>query len=108
MREPGAAFHAILLPLLEFRVVLGAVLTTPDGLIVSHVGLDQEDAELLAALSVARQITTYTSLSLGPGRLHTLPGTYVRLVVLTEADAPDNLQEMLEDHLRQVEDAISV
>lgn len=105
---PGAAFHAILLPLLEFRVVLGAVLTTLDGLVISHVGLDQEDAELLAALSVARQITTYHSHALGFGHLHTLSGASVRLVVLTEADAPGSLEPMLADHLQQVEDAIRV
>ena len=49
MVVPLNDWNSQLLQLLEYRVVLGAVVTTLDGLVVAQAGLTADDAELLAA-----------------------------------------------------------
>ena len=51
---PGGGMRDLLMELLEFRVVLGALVTTMDGLVIAHAGLSPEDAEILAAASSSR------------------------------------------------------
>ena len=45
----GSGVESRLLDLLEYRVILGAVITTPDGLLVASSAVDLDDAELIAA-----------------------------------------------------------
>lgn len=79
----------LLMELLEYRVVLGALITTLDGLVIAHAGLNSEDTELLAAASTSQTgDDLYSSLETRGGTLHVLRGKDMRLVVLTELDTP--------------------
>ena len=86
---PGAAMNDQLMGLLEFRVVIGALVTTLDGLLVAQAGLSGEDAEVLAAASSSMpNDNAYSSDETRGGSLHVLRGDDIRLILLTDSDAP--------------------
>src|SRR5688572_19821822 len=84
-RDRGVTMNERLLDMLEYRVVLGVLVTSLDGLVVAHAGLGPEDAEMLAAASAAQpNDDPYSSDTTRGGILHVLRGNDMRLIVLTE------------------------
>src|SRR5215210_7686788 len=53
-RDRGVTMNERLLELLDYRVVLGVLVTSLDGLVVAHAGLSPDDAEMLAAASATQ------------------------------------------------------
>jgi hypothetical protein len=104
MVVPLNDWNSQLLQLLEYRVVLGAVVTTLDGLVVAQAGLTTDDAELLAAtLSAGGWHSTSEH-----GAIHARVGTEMRLIVVTDRDAPpDEISELLTDRLANFEEALA-
>jgi hypothetical protein len=85
----GSGMYDQLLRLLEYRVVLGALVTTLDGLVVASAGLGPDDAEMLAAAGSMQSNDQMRSSSVTRGGvLHVLRGADMRLLVLTEPAAP--------------------
>lgn len=94
-----------LLELLEYRVVLGAVVTTIDGLVVAHAGVRVEDAEVLAA-AVSRKHGQVAAP--GGGIIRVVHGRDLSLIVLLEPDAPqDRLAAVLAAYLATLEDDLA-
>lgn len=94
-----------LLDLLEYRVVFGALVTTLDGLVVAQAGLSDEDAEFLAASAVA--VAPALELS-ERGAVHARQGAEMRLIVVTERDAPQSeLTDLLDERLARIEEALA-
>jgi len=78
-----------LMQMLEYRVVLGALVTTMDGLVITHAGLRPDDAEVLAAASSSQpDDKRYSSNQTRGGTLHILRGNDMRLILLTDSEAP--------------------
>jgi len=108
----GNGMHGRLLDLLEYRVVLGAVVTTPDGLLVAAAAVPDDDAELIAATTAAREEREghnpdYWDASSEHGSLRVVCGGDVRLIVLTEPDIVEPImRELMDEHLRGLEAAI--
>jgi hypothetical protein len=104
MVAPLNDWNSQLLQLLEYRVVLGAVVTTLDGLVVAQAGLTADDAEVLAAtLSVGAWHSTSQR-----GAIHARVGAEMRLIVVTDRDAPPaEISELLTDRLTMFEDALA-
>lgn len=100
----------VLMGMLEYRVVLGALVTTLDGLVVAHAGLSPDDAELLAAASSAQpNDQPYSSDDTRGGTLHVLRGHDMRLVVLTDSATPQGpVTALMHQHLAQLEAALAV
>lgn len=98
-----------LMEMLEYRVVLGSLVTTLDGLVVAHAGLGPEDAELLAAASSAQPSDQpYSSDDTRGGTLHVLRGHDMRLVVLTDTAAPRGpVTALMHQHLSRLEAALT-
>lgn len=99
-----------LLDMLEYRVVLGVLVTSLDGLVVAHAGLGPEDAEMLAAASASQpNDDAYSSDTTRGGILHVLRGHDIRLIVLTEPDAPTAaIADMMQQGLLAVEESLAV
>jgi predicted regulator of Ras-like GTPase activity (Roadblock/LC7/MglB family) len=99
-----------LMSLLEFRVVLGALITTIDGLVVAHAGLSPEDADLIAASSsVQPDGEPYSSDTTRGGTVHVLRGHDIRLVILSERSTPrESLMPLMHDHLAELEASLLV
>lgn len=99
-----------LLALLEYRVVLGALVTTLDGLVVSHAGVSLDDAEMLAAASSMQpDDSAYTSDTTRGGVLHVLRGQDMRLIVLTDPDAlVQAVNDLMQSSLAELEDSLAV
>jgi predicted regulator of Ras-like GTPase activity (Roadblock/LC7/MglB family) len=108
--QPGGGMQDQLMSLLEFRVVLGALVTTMDGLVVSHAGLSPDDAEVLAAASSAQpDDDAYSSDQTHGGSLHVLRGNDIRLILLTDSDAPQQaINSLMADHLAALEASLAV
>lgn len=107
-RDSGSdGWDTQLLELLEYRVVLGVLMTTLDGLVIAHAGLTAEDAELLAATQVAPGNDEQCSAEQS-GCIHTREGAEMRLIVLTERDASnDAIAALMIDHLAQFEESLA-
>jgi hypothetical protein len=103
----GTTLLSQLLDLLEYRVVLGAVATTLDGLVVAQAGLPDDDAELLAAAAAsagpdARQLPA------AGGAIQVRHGSEMRLIVLTEPNVPlAEVERVMQAQLAALEDAIA-
>lgn len=110
----GTGVQNRLLELLEYRTVLGALVTTPDGLLVATAAISFNDAELIAATAAVRedredQDSEYWDASSEHGSLRVVNGSDMRLIVLTEPDATEPaIRNLMRDHLRLMEDSISV
>jgi uncharacterized lipoprotein YbaY len=97
-------WNSQLMHLLEYRVVLGAVVTTLDGLVVAQAGLTADDAEFLAATLAANGWTQSSE----RGAIFTRVGVEMRLIVVTDRDAPpEALSELLTDRLASFEEALA-
>jgi predicted regulator of Ras-like GTPase activity (Roadblock/LC7/MglB family) len=105
----GGGMRDHLMELLEYRVVLGALVTTMDGLVITHAGLSPEDAEMLAAASSSQpDDNQYSSDKTGGGTLHVLRGNDVRLILLTDTEAPRAaVTGLMSQHLGDLEESIS-
>jgi hypothetical protein len=108
----GNGLHGQLLDLLEYRVVLGAVITTPDGLLVAAAAVADDDAELIAATTAAREEREghdpdYWDATSEFGSLRVVCGGDVRLIVLTEPNIVEPvMRELMDEHLRGLEAVI--
>ena len=106
----GGGMRDQLMQMLEYRVVLGALVTTMDGLVITHAGLRPEDAEMLAAASSSQpDDNQYSSDKTRGGTLHVLRGNDVRLIVLTDSEAPQAaVTGLMSQHLGDLEEALAV
>lgn len=100
----------LLMELLEYRVVLGALVTTIDGLVIANAGLNPQDTDMLAAASSSQTgDDVYASVETHGGTLHVLRGRDMRLVVLTETATPQGpVVAVMNQRLAELEDAIAV
>lgn len=97
-----------LLELLEYRDVLGALITSLDGLLVASAAVDMSDAELIAA-STAGYTDDYRVTASEYGALHVARGADLRLIVLAEPAADEEpLRDLLSRALVVIEESISV
>ncbi|HEX5166542.1 MAG TPA: roadblock/LC7 domain-containing protein [Thermomicrobiales bacterium] len=108
--SPAGGLRDQLMQMLEYRVVLGAVVTTMDGLVITYAGLGPDDAEMLAAASSSQpDDNQYSSDKTGGGTLHVLRGNDVRLILLTDSDAPQPaVTDLMSQHLGNLEDSLAV
>jgi predicted regulator of Ras-like GTPase activity (Roadblock/LC7/MglB family) len=108
--SPGGGMRDQLMQMLEFRVVLGALVTTMDGLVITHAGLSPDDAEVLAASSSSQpDDNQYSSDTTRGGTLHVLRGNDMRLIVLTDTDAPRQaVTDLMTERLAALEESIAV
>jgi predicted regulator of Ras-like GTPase activity (Roadblock/LC7/MglB family) len=108
--SPGGGLRDQLMQMLEYRVVIGALVTTMDGLVITHAGLSPEDAEMLAAASSSQpDDNQYSSDKTGGGTLHVLRGNDMRLIVLTDSDAPRAaVTGLMTQHLGDLEESLAV
>jgi hypothetical protein len=99
-----------LLRLLEYRVVLGALVTSLDGLVVASAGVGPEDAEMLAAAASMQPNDQLRSSAVTRGGvLHVLRGADIRLLVLTEPAAPAvEIDVLMRQALALLEQSIAV
>jgi predicted regulator of Ras-like GTPase activity (Roadblock/LC7/MglB family) len=99
-----------LMTLLEYRVVLGALVTTLDGLVVAHAGLSSSDTEFLAAASSSQSGDDQFSLvETRGGTLLVLRGKDMRLVVLADIAAPiQPIVALMQEQIDVLEEAIAV
>jgi hypothetical protein len=106
----GVGMTDQLMTLLEYRVVLGALITTNDGLVVAHAGLSSEDADLIAASSsVQPDGEPYSCDSTRGGTVHVLRGQDIRLVVLSEPSTPvESLMPLMHEQLAELEAGLLV
>lgn len=106
----SGGIQQILMELLEYRVVLGSLVTTLDGLVIAHSGLDTDDTELLAAASSAQTgADPYSTVETNGGTLHVLRGQDMRLVVLTDSASPlGPVVALMKQQLAALEEAIAV
>jgi predicted regulator of Ras-like GTPase activity (Roadblock/LC7/MglB family) len=103
-----------LLGMLEYRGVLSALATTPDGLVIAAAGLTGDDAEILGAAgammfnSIADKDVDGGSVEVGSGAVHLMADSDIWLVVLTEVDVPHNLLvDMMRDSLENVSEVLA-
>lgn len=108
--SPGGGLRDQLMQMLEYRVVIGALVTTMDGLVITHAGLSPEDAEMLAAASSSQpDDNQYSSDKTGGGTLHVLRGNDMRLILLTDSDAPRAaVTGLMTHHLGDLEESLAV
>lgn len=110
----GTGVESRLLDLLEYRVVLGAIITTPDGLLVANAAVNFDDAELIAATTAAReeregQDPAYWEASSQYGALRVVNGEDMRLIVLTEPEVPEAvIRPIMVNQLSAIEEAIRI
>jgi hypothetical protein len=110
----GTGVESRLLDLLEYRVVLGAVITTPDGLLVASSAVGLHDAELIAATTAAReererQDPGYWEAVSSHGALRVVNGEDMRLIILTEPDVSEQqVRPLMTNHLKAIEEMIRI
>jgi hypothetical protein len=110
----GTGVESRLLDLLEYRVILGAVITTPDGLLVASSAVELDDAELIAATTAAReeresQDPDYWGAASEYGAIRVINGEDMRLIVLTDPDASEaQIRPLMVEHLQDIEDMIRI
>ncbi len=102
-----------LLELLNYKGVIGALASTPDGLVISAVGLGKDDAEIVGAASstlwanIERRGESHGSAPVADGEIHLVIGDELALIALTEADVPhDQLSEVMSEQLERVTSVI--
>lgn len=107
---PGGGMRDQLMQMLEYRVVLGALVTTMDGLVITHAGLSPEDAEVLAAASSSQpDDNQYSSDKTRGGTLHVLRGNDMRLILLTDSEAPQSaVTGLMSQYLGDLEASLAV
>jgi predicted regulator of Ras-like GTPase activity (Roadblock/LC7/MglB family) len=95
--------------LLNYEGILGALATTPDGLVIAAAGLSGEDADIVAAAGTAllgemdEESDQGCSLEIAGGVVHLVAGSEISLVLLTEADVPrDAVEEIMDETLSNV------
>lgn len=112
MSGAGASggMQGLLMDLLEYRVVLGALVTTLDGLVIANAGLSPDDTEMLAAASSSQTgDDVYACVETNGGTLHVLRGRDMRLVVLTDNATPQApVVAVMNQQLAELEEAIAV
>ncbi len=108
--SPGGGMRDQLMEMLEYRVVLGALVTTMDGLVITHAGLRPDDAEVLAAASSSQpDDNQYSSDKTRGGTLHVLRGDDMRLILLTDSDAPQSaVTGLMSQRLADLEASLAV
>jgi predicted regulator of Ras-like GTPase activity (Roadblock/LC7/MglB family) len=101
-----------LISLLEYRGVLTALATTPDGLVIAAAGLGSDDAEVVGAAGATlfssenNGDSTHGVIELDQGSMHVLRSEELSLVLLTEPDVPhEALVELMEESLSAVSGA---
>jgi predicted regulator of Ras-like GTPase activity (Roadblock/LC7/MglB family) len=106
--QGGQALDRQLLELLEYRVVLGALVTTLDGLVVGHAGLNLDDAELLAATGSQAADADYATDVTRGGVMHALRGRDMRLIILTDTETTrPAVESLMADSLAGLEESIA-
>lgn len=94
--------------------MLGALITTLDGLLVGSAAINVEDAELIAASIAVRQEnegqgSSYWETSSQHGALRVVSGDDMRLIVLTESNVPaPAIQPIMAAHLRDLEETMRI
>lgn len=110
----GTSVQSGLLDLLEYRVVLGALITTLDGLLVGSAAINVDDAELIAASIAVREESegggsSYWETTSQHGALRVVSGGDMRLIVLTETNvAASTIQPIIAAHLRGLEETMRI
>lgn len=105
MHNNDNAWNRRLLQLLEYRVVLGAVATTVDGLVVAHAGVQVADAEVLAAAAAQGELAGDHS---GSGAIRIINGIDLSLIVLLERNTPEDVVDaILTEQLSLLEQALA-
>ncbi len=101
----GLGISGQLMSILEYRVVLGALITTLDGLVVAHVGVSPDDAEVLAAASSLQpDEQPYSNATTRGGVLHVLRSSDMRLLVLTESNvSPEAVENLMMSRMAALE-----
>jgi hypothetical protein len=107
--QRGSGMDDQLLRLLEYRVVLGALVTTLDGLVVALAGVGPEDAEVLAAAASTQSDDEPRSSQVTRGGvLHVLRGIDMRLLILTEPAVPETeIDVLMYETLALLEESIT-
>ncbi len=99
------AWNRKLLHLLEYRVVIGAVATTTDGLVVAHAGVPVDDAEILAAAASRGALDVDQPTG---GTIRVVQGSDLALIVLLEQDAPEDVvSSVLAEQLALLEEELA-
>ncbi|HUY99097.1 MAG TPA: roadblock/LC7 domain-containing protein [Thermomicrobiaceae bacterium] len=105
--------EGVLIELLDYRDVLGAVATTTDGLVIAAVGIGDEDAEVVAAAGstlgkvLARTQEQEGDVAVRSGEIHVVIDRDLMLVTLTEPGAAaDRLRPMMRGALERVGTAL--
>lgn len=108
--SPGGGLRDQLMQMLEYRVVIGALVTTIDGLVITHAGVSPDDAEMLAAASSSQSNDNeYSADTNNGGTLHVLRGHDIRLILLTDIDAPQAaVTGLMSQHLGDLEASLAV
>lgn len=103
-----------LVELLDYRDVLAAVASTRDGLVLSSVGLNEEDAESVAAAGTALAAAAAESgdsalaIDIEDGSLYLALGHDVMLVVLAETSvAAEPLATVMFDRVRDLDTSLN-
>ena len=110
----GSGVESRLLDLLEYRQILGAIITTSDGLLVANCATSIDDAEQLAVTAVAASQpgdgdATYWEASSKHGMIHVVNGSDLRLIALSDPDIePDLARPLLTEHLLDIEHMIQL
>ena len=110
----GSGVESRLLDLLEYHSILGAVITTSDGLLVASGATDLADAEQLAATAVAidrpeGEETHYWDVTSEHGAIRVISGRDLRLIVLTDPGLTESqVRPTLTDHLLDIEHMIRI
>jgi predicted regulator of Ras-like GTPase activity (Roadblock/LC7/MglB family) len=101
-----------LIALLDYKGVLTALATTPDGLVIAAAGLGGDDAEILGAAGATLisdqqfEESRYGSIDVEDGTIHVLRGDELSLVVLSEQQVPnDPLSAVMQTSFESVESA---
>ncbi|MEZ4520834.1 MAG: hypothetical protein R3A46_04170 [Thermomicrobiales bacterium] len=110
----GSGVESRLLDLLEYQAILGAVITTVDGLLVANAATNVPDAEHLAATAVVvdrpgEDGPNYWDVVSEFGAIHVVSGSDLRLIVLTEPGIDARrIRPTLTEHLLDIEHMIRV
>lgn len=94
--------------------MLGALITTLDGLLVGSAAINVDDAELIAASIAVREEnegggSSYWETSSRHGTLRVVSGDDMRLIVLTESHvAAPTIQPIMAAQLRDLEETMRI
>lgn len=89
--------------------MLGALVTSLDGLLVASAAVATSDAELIAASVAGRSAEAYNVTVSDHGSLHVLQGNEIRLIVLAEPEVDqDALREIMVNSMAGIEESVRV